>query len=204
MTWWRRCTLTTLPDGIRIANQSTVHPACNSQSKRGSQISGEKSPNPAFLLRSLRPAPNSRWRVHRSGSGSISTCAVLVYWTGVPTGVRDKVEWDDALSNADKCRWKHALTAICFSADFKNFPVFYPQGSWCEKSCRFLRHGDVYLLPPALNCLPAVLGAVILHQHSADYFHLVSLVRKWFWHALTPCLLGINMRAMEKLQTVNK
>lgn len=60
------------------------------------------------------------------------------------------------------------------------------------------------LLPPALNSVPAVLGAVILHQRTADYFHLVSLVRKWFWHALTPCFLCINMRAMEKLQTVNK
>lgn len=56
----------------------------------------------------------------------------------------------------------------------------------------------------ALNCVPAVLGAVILHQRSADYFHLVSLVRKRFWHAFTPSFPCINMRAMEKLQTVNK
>lgn len=107
--------------------------------------------------------------------------------------------------NMDKCWWKRAFTAICFFAGFKKKLFrFPPKRCLCEKSRRLLQRGDVFLLPPALNCVPAGLGAVILHQRSADYFHLVSLVRKWFWHALTPCLLGINMRAMEKLQTVNK
>lgn len=123
--------LTAIPDGVGITNQST--PACNSQSKRGSQISGEKSQNPASLLLSVSPAPNSHRRVHISGSVAISTCAALVCWTGVPTGVCDKVEWDNPLSNAGKCRWKHALTAICFSADFKNFPVFHPDAA-CVKN----------------------------------------------------------------------
>lgn len=98
---------------------------------------------------------------------------------------------------------KTALEFCSLSSKLQELYYFPPKCRLC-KSCHFPPCRDVFLLPPALNCVPAVLGAVILHQRSADYFHLVSLVRKWFWHALTPCFLGINMRAMEKLQTVNK
>lgn len=55
-----------------------------------------------------------------------------MYWTGVLTGVCDKVELDDPLSNVDKCQWKHALTPTCFSADVENFPVFHPDAACGE------------------------------------------------------------------------
>lgn len=81
--------------------------------------------------------------------------------------------------NTDKCRWKRAFTAISsFAGLKKKLFRFPPERCLCEKSRRLLQCGDVFLLPPALNCVPAGLGAVILHQRSADYFHLVSLVRK--------------------------
>ena len=160
------------------------------------------SPNPAFWLLSLSSAPNCT-------EAEAFPSPPVLYWCIGPVSQQECLtKWNGTIwLSWRKCAEMpveaHLNRHLLLSRLWK-LSRFSPQRCLCEKSCRFLRRGDVYLLPPALNCVPAVLGAVILHQHSADYFHLVSLVRKWFWHALTPCLLGINMRAMEKLQTVNK
>lgn len=93
--------LTALPDGVGIANQST--PACNTQSKRGSQISGEKSQNPAEAESSTKLSQEGAQKWKRFPSPPV---LYQLYRRGVPTGVRDKVEWDDPPS-----LWKEGINA---------------------------------------------------------------------------------------------
>lgn len=120
MRWQRSCT----PDSWCTANQST--PACNSQSKRGSQISAKKNiPKSCFLALESEFSTE----LHRSRSVSISTGALLVYWTGVPTGVSDKVEWDDLAFVTEMCRNAGGSAPQPPSASqqtLKTFPFFTP------------------------------------------------------------------------------